>query len=254
MSADQRETGPADDPTQGRLARLAEQITIEQQQAAAAAFRSLPVASAALRLAESAETRVSNVAAASAQRRELACEAGCAACCRLAVAITAPEAIRIVHWLRARRSPAELGDLRQRVAGTSAQASHLSLEGRARARVACALLLPDGNCGVYEVRPIGCRGWTSFSRPACEAALTNAEPGHSGPMDAETWAAAGAATFGLQSGLRARGLDAAHYELHSMLLWAMENERVGEGWARGESLARRCSRVTSEKLKPAEPT
>ncbi len=236
------QTGDTAAPSPARLSELAEHVTAVQAHTGETALRTLPLPLAVVTLAESAEACVSAIAAQSAQRSPVACRPGCGACCRLAVAVTAPEAVRLAQNLRTRLSPEQLDATLDRIRTTAATISHLSIEDRALARVPCALLGPDDNCTVYDARPIGCRGWTSFSRGACEQALADAEPGHSGPMDAEVWTAATAAAFGIQTAARALRLDAGQYELHSAVLWALEVPGADAAWLRGAPLAERCAR------------
>jgi hypothetical protein len=202
-----------------------------------------------LTLASEAAERASVLGDLSPDRERRACRAGCSACCHLAVAVTPPEAILIAEHLRETLSPAEFELKLARVAAFSRRVSDLTLEGRARARVPCALLGDDGACTIYGVRPLGCRGWTSFAKADCDAALAAAEPGHSGPMDYAAFAAANGVSEGLRTAARAAGLEAGHYEFHSAVLLAMREPAAADRWARGEGLFTSCAQVWSEKLR-----
>lgn len=176
-----------------------------------------------------------------------ACAAGCSACCHMAVSVTAPEAIRVAEELRSQLAPGPLHDVRERLAAQSQRVSALTLEARAAARIPCALLGPTGACEIHPFRPLGCRGWTSFSRDACEAALIRGENGHSGELDQATFVAAAAAAEGLQAGARAADTDGGAYELHSACLQALQTPDAAARWARGEPIFAACARVRSER-------
>lgn len=202
-----------------------------------------------LTLAGDAVERASVLGELSPDRDRRACRAGCSSCCYLAVSVTPPEAILMAEHLRETLALDAFELKRARVAAFSRRVSEMTLEGRARARVPCALLGDDGACTIYPVRPLGCRGWTSFNRADCDAALAAGEPGHSGPMDHVAFAAASGVSEGLRQATRAAGLESAHYEFHGALLRAMQQPDAAERWANGEPVFEDCPQVWSEKLK-----
>ncbi|MBI3759660.1 MAG: YkgJ family cysteine cluster protein [Deltaproteobacteria bacterium] len=195
-----------------------------------------------------AADQLEQIAAASPDRPRRACRAGCSACCHLAVSVTIPEALWMAAELTRRLTPQQLVNVSAKIRATSTQISHLTIENRAKIRIPCALLGTDGACTIYDFRPLGCRGWTSFSKEDCDRALAEAEPGHSGAMDRVLWQAAGAVTEGVQTGLRGAGLDAGHYEFHAALLCALETPQAAERWANHEPIFTDCPRVQSAKL------
>jgi Fe-S-cluster containining protein len=101
----------------------------------------------------------------------VACQAGCAWCCHLPVALTAPEALVIAEYLRQTLTPEALSTVTKRLATQAQQAAALSTNAHAEVRMPCALL-QDRLCSVYKVRPLRCRGWTSSDASTCEAALS----------------------------------------------------------------------------------
>lgn len=176
-----------------------------------------------------------------------ACAARCSACCHIAVSVTPAEAIRVAEQLRQSLSPGEFLEVSIRVAVRSQQVSGMTLEERAAARIPCVFLDKNGACSIHDFRPLGCRGWTSFSRKACEDALVAGENGHSGPMDAATFAAAAALAEGLQSAAREFRVDCGSYELHSAIHRAMDAPDAASHWARGDKLFSACARVRSDR-------
>lgn len=206
-----------------------------------------------LQVAEDALRRADALIDGSPQKSLRACRSGCSACCRLAVSVTVPEALRMAQWLRQEHDAASLAQVRCSVSATRTAISHLTIEQRAAARVACALLGAAGECTIYPARPIGCRGFTSFSSEACTAALQANQPGHSGPMDKQAWAGAAAVTEGLIRALRQADVDAGHYELHGAVQRALEIPDAGERWLRGEDLFGDCPRVRSQRIGGPHP-
>ena len=225
-------------------AEIADEQAAETRAALRGSSRPLPV----LALAEAAARRTSQRMAGSPDEQRRACKAGCSACCHLAVAVTVPEALLIAARLREQRTAIEFAGLCEKIAATSARVSDLTIEARAEVRIPCALLGQDGACTVYHFRPIGCRGYTSFSKNACDAALAAAEPGHDGPMDRVAWTASGAVTEGLTRALRELCVDPGHYEFHSAVLRAIETPAAEQRWARGEDLFSDCGQVKSLRL------
>lgn len=192
------------------------------------------------------------IAATSPDRERRACRAGCSSCCHMSVSMLPIEAIHIAARLRESRSPADFDATRLRVAATARRVSHLTIEQRASARIPCALLAEDGACSIHPFRPLGCRGWTSFSKADCDAALAAGESGHSGRQDRIAFWAAGCSTEGLERGLRAASLNAVQLEFHSALLRVLDQPDAAERYARGEPLFQDCQRVRSDRLHRAQ--
>ncbi|MBL8880167.1 MAG: hypothetical protein JNG88_13700 [Phycisphaerales bacterium] len=135
------------------------------------------------------------------------------------------------------------------IRATEARVSHLTIEQRAAARVPCALLGRDGACTIHVFRPIGCRSWTSFDREACDAALRDARPGHTGPQDHANYVAAGCLTEGLQLACGDAGLMADHREFHAALLVALTRPDAVNHFVSGGAVFDECPRVISESLR-----
>ncbi len=229
--------------------QIAGRVAAEQRAAMVAGLAHGRTPLHVLNVAVGAAARASAAGDASPDCERRACRAGCPACCHMAVSVTAIEALWIADQLAGKAGYSGVNGLRERLAATSARVSHLTIEERAAARVPCALLGPAGECTIHEFRPLGCRGWTSFSRAACERALAAAEPGPSEALDAVALAVASATTEGLEQGARELGLDAGSYELHAAVLRALDTPDAAERWARGEDVFAGCPRVTSERLR-----
>jgi Fe-S-cluster containining protein len=115
-----------------------------------------------------------------------ACSAGCSHCCSLEVPMTRAEGETLVAWLHEHRSAAELDQIRERLRGWLAwyrdDLPRLARDGMPRdvafTRHApkCSLLLPDGRCGAYEVRPVSCRNHFVSSPPEDCGPASTREP------------------------------------------------------------------------------
>ncbi|MEW6253715.1 MAG: YkgJ family cysteine cluster protein [Planctomycetota bacterium] len=233
---------------------LAARLVAEQRAAARDSLLRGRTALHVLQAAADACARASAAGDASPDRPRRACDPGCAACCHMAVSVTALEALYIAARLQGSTDQApraaECANLRERIAITSRRVSHLTLEARAAARVPCALLSERGECTIYQFRPLGCRGWTSFSRQACEAALADAQPSHGGPVDRVALAGACAVTEGLEQAGRDLGLAVGSFELHAAVLRGLDTPDAAARWLRGEDVFAGCPRVTSDRLRP----
>lgn len=99
---------------------------------------------------------------------KIECGAGCNACCHQSVEVSIPEAILVSLQV------ADPADPRRAAISEAVTAeSTLSRADRLRTRRACPLLV-DGNCSVYENRPLLCRATLSPSRQSCYDALRGA--------------------------------------------------------------------------------
>jgi hypothetical protein len=165
----------------------------------------------------------------------LACRAGCAWCCYLLVSVAAPEALVIAEHLRATLSVDALGVVAARVAALDAMTHALPAQERFNQRRPCALLV-DNHCSIYAVRPILCRGWTSYDAAQCELALRQAEDNLPVDHHAEIRQAASEIEQELLAATRAAGLPTRQLELTAALRIALETPDAAERWARGEDV------------------
>ncbi len=167
----------------------------------------------------------------------LACHQGCAACCDLRVAATAPEILLIAQYVVATRPAfARIGvDLGERVARDAAITSGLDDERRLALRRPCPFI-EDSLCLIYRVRPLACRGHASFDKAACAEAMVglNNEALVSMPHFLVRCVVQNA----LLAALRDAGLAWGLYELNSALDLALANPGAEAAWrAGGDPLA-----------------
>jgi hypothetical protein len=128
-------------------------------------------------------------AAIAAQGMVLACKRGCTGCCEEPIMVFRPEAVQVARWLQrpenaaAREAfAAAYPDWKQRSGDTPAKLSRLyagepepyveaHIEGWSR-RVMCAFN-QGGDCTIYPVRPITCRGGHALNTSEhCHGAAT----------------------------------------------------------------------------------
>jgi hypothetical protein len=162
----------------------------------------------------------------------LACTRGCAACCVLRVVASAPEVFTMARFLRAVVPPlAGRGiDLIARLRAADASTRGLGEPARLAAAQPCPFLA-QGQCAVYRVRSLACRGHASFDAAACRDAVQGrsaAAPHSAG----QRWARA-LVQNALQSALRDAGLAWQLYELNHALLLAWADPQAEAAWAAG---------------------
>jgi len=173
--------------------------------------------------------------------RPVACHDGCAHCCYQAVGVSVPEALALEAHVRATRSPAEREELAARVRQADQRTRGLTSAQRLSPALPCPFL-EDGRCGVYEVRPLACRGTNSLDAQACAELLR--EPAaradfvagqRTFPCYLEPVRAFHALSAGLQLALdELHGLDTHPLELTAAMRILFDDPaRVTEEWLAG---------------------
>ena len=84
------------------------------------------------------------------RRADMACRAGCDACCQVWLSVCAVEAAAVRAALSA-LAPEARARVRARALYERER------EGDASASARCAMLEPDGRCAIYDARPLVCR-------------------------------------------------------------------------------------------------
>jgi hypothetical protein len=100
----------------------------------------------------------------------VACKAGCDHCCHQVVHVTPPEALAIVDTLRRTLCGAELSSLAARVSSARERNQGLAPVDRFTSDHPCPFL-EAGQCSIYEVRPLACRGMNSRDAAGCATIL-----------------------------------------------------------------------------------
>ncbi len=143
----------------------------------------------------------------------IACRAGCGNCCIVNVTVLLPEALAIIEYLEERLAKDAELDERLDLLWTSVRG--IDDEERVCMRQPCVFLDDGGNCSIYPVRPLLCRGVTSTDDEECResfnAYLYNAKRVvQMNLFQRELYAAA---YLGLSEGLEEQGLDGRGFEL-----------------------------------------
>ena len=129
--------------------------------------------------------------------RPIACRKGCFSCCTQPVTALVPEIVEIAGRLKTTLDERETAQLRARIEKYRRRVNSAE-PGRSRPLALCPLNV-DGECSVYDIRPLLCRGYNSYDAAACERA---AEEGFEGPtaipIDLSTYMIAAAANLSLR--------------------------------------------------------
>jgi hypothetical protein len=163
----------------------------------------------------------------------VACCAGCSSCCSLWVGVTAPEVFKIADHVRQAFTPEQQAALRDRVVEKFEQTRKLENWAQYQeAEIECALLLPDGHCSVYSVRPVMCRGHSSVDAQQCWEHLTEWSdyPLTYRPADKML---SQAALDGTDAALEQHGFDRPRELTEGMFVALTEPDAMAR-WLRGE--------------------
>ena len=174
-----------------------------------------------------------------------ACAAGCAWCCHQQVAIAPAEAVAIARHVTRTFPPDALAALQARLAALDARTRGLGVPDRAKLKAPCAFLA-DGNCSVYAVRPLRCRGVYSRDAAHCQWAMENPDQvfgspdrhAKPGPYPVEPARIMDAALTGFARALRDRGLAWEALELTAAVRIALDTPDAGERYLAGEPVFR----------------
>jgi Fe-S-cluster containining protein len=197
----------------------------------------LAVTQSALELGERVRLRI--VSDSADESAKFACGKGCHWCCHYKVAVTIPEVLTIATYLRNFVSDDGVRQVRERVAHLAQDRRIFSVSEKPKARIACALLLKDGSCGVYPVRPLSCRGVNSTDVHACERSLDDSSVGATSEFAMVK--AFGAVQLGLIKAMDERNLRPYTVELTAGLDVALNEPQALERWLGGEPTFERAS-------------
>lgn len=162
----------------------------------------------------------------------VACYGGCASCCAIRVAATAPELLWIARAIRSSPAEAEV-ELRRRIAEADRATKRVSALNRMLAGVVCPFINQD-LCAIYPIRPLACRGHVSFDERACRDAMTGCAC--EVPVSALHMTVRSLVQNALQSALRDAGLAWATYELNQGLQIALSDDACESGWISGNDV------------------
>ena len=162
-----------------------------------------------------------------------ACRAGCNYCCYLQVDVSVPEVLRLASYIGETFSPAALAALKDRLRRAASRVRGINSYERMFAKIPCPLL-SEGNCSVYEARPLVCRGYNSYSWVACVQELKHPRSWKGVPHDEAQRDIRSNVLDGLIAGLKDGGLRSEALELIAALSIALDQPDAGERWLAGE--------------------
>lgn len=110
---------------------------------------------------------IRQVHAACHDEHRVACRSGCTYCCMFPVAASAPEVLAVATFVRERFDEERRAALDARVEANIAATDGMDMSQRDRIRLDCPFL-EAGKCTVYDVRPVACRGYSSYSVEDCK--------------------------------------------------------------------------------------
>ena len=158
------------------------------------------------------------------------CHGGCASCCAIRVAATAPEILLIARTL----SSMAMGlELRQRIAAADEATHRLDEQRRMISGLPCPFV-DGGLCVIYAVRPLACRGHASYDEKACVDALAGSPC--EVPVSELHVAVRSLAQNAMQAALRDCGYAWGAYELNQALRIALANGACEEAWLKGHDV------------------
>ena len=160
------------------------------------------------------------------------CHGGCASCCTIRVAATAPEILLIARTLRSSTDEVAIA-LRQRISAADQTTRQLDEQGRMASGSQCPFV-EGGLCVIYAVRPLACRGHASYDEQACVDALA----GHpcEVPVSELHVTVRSLVQNAMQAALRDAGYAWGAYELNQALHTALTNEICEAAWLKGHDV------------------
>lgn len=112
----------------------------------------------------------------------VACGPGCPECCRVNVAVLAPEAVAIATFLEADPEVGGHG-FPEKLADFAARVRWVDHAERLRCHMPCPFLDIKSSCMIHPVRPLMCRSITSTDPEACRRALEAAAWDEDEPLE-----------------------------------------------------------------------
>ena len=145
------------------------------------------------------------------------------------VAASAPEVLAIASFVRERFDEERRSSLSLRIEANLAATEGMDMDQRDRVRLDCPFL-DAGQCSVYEVRPIACRGYSSYSVEDCREDYEHPGTGVEGHTNALRELVFGAIREGLAVACRSSSVEYRLLELVRAYKIASEDATLTETW------------------------
>lgn len=192
-----------------------------------------PTARGTIELARSVneltDRTIAQVHAACRDGHRVACRSGCTYCCTFPVAASAPEVLAIASFVRERFDGERRAALNARVEANIAATAGMDMRRRDRVRPDCPFL-EAGRCTVYEVRPVACRGYSSYSVDDCRKDFENPGAGVEVHANALRELVYGAIREGLAVACKSASVEHRLLELVRAYKIATEDPTLAETW------------------------
>jgi Fe-S-cluster containining protein len=168
---------------------------------------------------------------------QVACRIGCTYCCMVPVAASAPEVLAIATFVRERFDEARQAALDRRVEANIQATDGTDMNQRDRVRLDCPFLVA-AECTVYEVRPIACRGYSSYAVEDCREDYEHPGTGVEGHTNGLRELVYGAIREGLAIACKSASVEHRLLELVRAYKIASEDSTLAETWrSRPEAFA-----------------
>ncbi len=164
-------------------------------------------------------------------RGTVACRAGCAHCCSVAVDVQAHEVFFAAEHIQVNFPPAGLAGVIARTAAHRTRVAGLSSEKRAHLLVPCPLL-HEGHCSIYQGRPEACRAHHTNDAAACAAHAIDPAVAIERNYIPALRSRMFAVMLGLDEAIEAAGYDGRSYDFGSALHEALTNSLCLVRWLR----------------------
>lgn len=181
---------------------------------------------------------------------KLACEKGCSYCCHFFVSASAPQVFSIASYIRENSTdPTDLEAEIERIRPLEKATRGLDQTERLSGKHPCVLLV-DGQCSVYSVRPTACRAFCSLSLEVCERFWSGEGKVDDVPVPEFAFPLRKGYDQALWASLHHLGLRPYGYDLNHAVLVALENPAAEEAWFRGEDVFGNVARDRDEIKNP----
>jgi Fe-S-cluster containining protein len=178
---------------------------------------------------ELTDRSIRQVHAACHDGHRVACRSGCTYCCMVPVAASAPEVLAVATFVRERFNEERRAALDRRVEANIAATEGMDMSQRDRVRLDCPFL-EAGKCTVYEVRPIACRGYSSYSVEDCREDFEHPGTGVEGHTNGLREHVFGAIREGLAIACKLASVEHRLLELIRAYKIASEDSTLAETW------------------------
>lgn len=160
---------------------------------------------------------------------QVACRSGCTYCCMFPVAASAPEVLAIATFVRSHFDEDRRAALDRRVEANISATEGMDMNQRDRVRLDCPFL-EVGKCTVYEVRPVACRGYSSYSVEDCKEDYEHPGTGVEGHTNGLRELVYGAIREGLAIACKSVSVEHRLLELVRAYKFAAGDPTLAETW------------------------